>query len=165
MRTEDDVLCHIVERTLLHEECVLHIACWVISSEVHLCEYVKVVLYLRTVSQCEAHALENLHNLILHDRERVACAELDRVGSTGKVEVIGNSLSSCHLFLESVDLIECELLEFVNLHTKLLLLIGRHATEVGHQGVELTFLTEILQTKSLDFFCVGGCQRFHFLTK
>ena len=72
MRTQKDVLGNIVGM-LTNKECILHIACGVIGSEVHLGEDVVIVLNLRTIGEHKAHARENIDNLVSDDGQRVAC--------------------------------------------------------------------------------------------
>ena len=52
---QDDVLCYVVG-ICFNEEGVLHVARRMVCGEVHLREYVHVILHLGAVGQCEAHA-------------------------------------------------------------------------------------------------------------
>ena len=88
MATEKYILGNIVGVGLLDEECILHVAGWMIGSEVQHGEYVLVVIYLRTLEKSKAHAGENVDNLILHYGEWMAGTECYRVGGTGQVDII-----------------------------------------------------------------------------
>ena len=72
MAAQQDVLGDVVGM-LRDEERVLHVAGGVVGGEVHLREHVEVVLHLGTVGQHEAHAREDVDNLVRHDGQRVAC--------------------------------------------------------------------------------------------
>ena len=79
VRTQNDVLCHIVG-VGLYEEGVLHVACGMVCSKVELCKHMQVIVNLRTFSQRESHTLEDVDNLVAHDGQRVACAKSNGVG-------------------------------------------------------------------------------------
>ena len=58
-----------------HKECVLHVARRVVGGKIHRGKHVPVVLYFRTLSQHKSHSSENVYDLVLYKRQRVACAE------------------------------------------------------------------------------------------
>ena len=164
VRAEDDVLRHIVG-TGLDEEGVLHVASRMVGGEVQLGEHVQVVVDLRTFGQRESHALEDVDDLVLHDGQRVACAQLDGVGRTREVEVVGFLGSVLQLLLQGVDVVEGELLQFVDLHADGLLVLGCHIAEVLHQRINLTLAAEVFQTQLFNLFCIRCGQGAHFFEK
>ena len=60
----------------------------------------------------------------------MACAQLDGVGRTREVEVVGFLGSVLQLLLQGVDVVEGELLQFVDLHADGLLVLGCHIADV-----------------------------------
>lgn len=73
MGTEQHVLGHIV-RILRDEERILHVSCGVVCRKVEHGEDVLVVVDLGTMEEREAHALEDLDDLVANDGQRMACA-------------------------------------------------------------------------------------------
>ena len=88
MATEKYILGNIVGVGLLDEECILHVAGWMIGSEVQHGEYVLVVIYLWTLIESESHAAEDVDDLILHHGQWMAGSERYRKSCTGQVDVI-----------------------------------------------------------------------------
>ena len=84
VRAEQNVLSYII-RMLTNEECVLHVTGWMISSKVHLCKDVQIILYFRTVCQHESHTTEDVDNLVGDNSQRVTCAQLNGLGCASKV--------------------------------------------------------------------------------
>ena len=135
----------------LNKESVLHIACGMIVGKVHRTVHVPVILHLRTFGKREAHAREDVHNLVLHNSKRMASTKANGIRSAREIKVItGNS---CHLNLitQLVDALQSQILQFIDAHTHFLLHLGRHQTEVGHKGIELSFLTKVFNAQSLHF--------------
>ena len=60
---------------LANEEGVLHVAGRMVGSEVHLGEDMEIVFHLGTVGQYEAHATEDVDDLVGDDGQRMACAK------------------------------------------------------------------------------------------
>ena len=164
MRAEDDVLGHLVG-VGLDEEGVLHVACGVVGCEVELGEDVEVVVDFGSFGKGESHALEDVNNLVLHDVERMARAEGYGVGRAREVDVVADGVGSLELLFELVDFVECFLLEFVDFDAHGLFLFGRHVAEVGHEGVDFTFLAEIFQSELFDFLGIFGRERAYFFQK
>ena len=138
---------------------VLHVAGRMVGGKVHLGEHMEVVFHLRTVGQHKAHARENVDNLILHDGQRVACAQFDRVGRAGKVDVVALSLGSSEVVAQRVDFVEGHLFQFVDTNAHSFLLVGSHVSEILHQCVNLTFLAQIFQSQSLNILGIR-CREF-----
>ncbi len=88
MAAEEHILGNIVGVGLLDEECILHVAGWMIGSKVEHGEYVLVVIYLWTLIEGEAHAAEDVDDLILHDGQWMTGTESYRISCTGQVDVI-----------------------------------------------------------------------------
>ena len=101
MRAQKDVLGYIIG-VLADEEGVLHVACGVVGGKVELCKHVEVVVNLGSFGKREAHALEDVNNLILDNVERMTCAELYRISRTGEVEVVCRLLGYLVLLLKFV---------------------------------------------------------------
>ena len=162
VRAQQDVLRHIVGM-LAHEECVLHVAGWMISGEVHLGEDMEVVLNLRTVSQHEAHAAEDVDDLVGDDGQWMACAKGNGVGRACQIDGIVASLLSLAGFTQLVDAFCIALLQLVDFHANLFLLFGRHRTEVVHQFGYLALLAQVFQAQLFYLFGVLCLQRVHQL--
>ena len=60
------------------------------------------------------------------------------------------------LVAQRVDAVEGRLLQLVYLHADGLFVLGSHTTEILHQGIDFTFLTEILEAQLLNVGCVFG---------
>ena len=163
MAAENHVLGNVVRIGLLYKEGILHVAGWMVSSEVKHGKHVLVVIHLRTLEQGKAHAAEDVDNLVLDYCQWVACTQSYRIGSTGQVDVIARRFGLFHLLLQAIDLGEGSLLQFVNLDTHLFLLVAWHIAEVGHEGVDFTLLAEILDAKLFYLFSVLCCEGIHFL--
>ena len=152
---QNHVLGHVVGM-LRYEECVLHVAGRMVGSKVHLGEHVQVVFHLRAVGQYEAHAREDVDDLVLHDGQRMAGAQLDGVGRARQVDVVALRLSRLQVLAQAVDAVEGHLFQFVDAYSHRFLLIGGHIAEVLHQGVDLAFLAQVLQSQGLYFLSVRG---------
>ena len=88
MATENYILGNVVRIGLLYKEGILHVAGWMVGSEVKHGKHVLVVIYLRTLEQSKAHAAEDVDNLVLDYSQWVACTESHWVSSAGQVEII-----------------------------------------------------------------------------
>ena len=160
---EEDVLGHIARVALLDEEGVLHIAGWMVGSEVEHRKHVLVIVYLRTMVQGESHAREYVDNLVLNNGQWVTSTQGYWVSCASQVDVVAGRLSLFHLLLECVDALCGCLLELVDLDADGFLLVCWHSAEICHEGVDLTFLAQILQAKLLYFLCVLRRKCAHFL--
>ena len=127
-----------------------------VGSKVQLREHVQIVINLRSLSQREAHALENVDNLVLHDGQRMASAQLDGVGSACQVYVVCRVLGCLALLPELVDASRCQLFQFVNLHSDSFLLVGSHVAEVLHQGIDLAFFAQVFQPELFNLPGIVG---------
>ena len=165
MRAEQDVLRHIVQFRLFHEERVLHVAGGMVGGKVHLGEHMQVVFHLRSVGQHESHAREYVDDFVPDDGQRMACAHLDGVGRARQVDVVVLGFCRSRLFAKRVNLVEGSLFQLVDFNTHGLLLVGSHVAEVGHQGVDFTFLAEVLQSELFNFLCIRGGQSVYFFQK
>ena len=144
----------------LDEEGVLHVAGGVVFGEVHRREHVPVVLHLGTIGQGEAHAGEDVDDLVLHDGERVACAQLYGVGRTGEVHLGSTAVVGLEGLFEFGDALCSAGLQCVESHAHLFLLLGRHVTEVGHQVIDGALLAQILDAQCFQLFCAIGGEGF-----
>ena len=159
---EQDVVLSVA----LYEEGVLHVACRMVGGEVQRAEYVPVVFYLRTFGDCESHVAEDVDDLVFHERERVASAEGEGSGRTGKVDigllfvgVVGESL------LEGRELFGRGGLEFVEFLAQFALLLCGYGTEIVHQRGDGAFLTEVFDAELLHGFGRRGLKRGDFCLK
>ena len=110
-----------------------------VSSKVHLCEDVQIILYLRAVGKGESHALEYLYNLILYNRKRMASTQFYRVCSTCEVKFAGITFFTiCKLAAKTIDSIKGKLLELINPHTYSLLIFCCNILEVSHQSLQFS---------------------------
>ena len=118
---------------------------------------VQIVVDFRPLGQREAHALENVDNLVLHDGQRMARTQTNRVGRTRQVDVVGLVATTLQLLLERVDMVESQLFQLVDFHSDHLLLLGSHIAEIRHQRVDFALSAEVFQTQLFNFF--GTCRR------
>ena len=158
------VFRHVVG-VLRYEERVLHVARRMVCGEVEHCEDVLVVVDLRPMKQREAHALENLYDLVLDDGERMARAQVDGVGRAREVEALLSRLRGLHRLAELVDLLRGQLLELVDLHAELLFLVFRHGAELVHELTDLTFLAQVFYPEPFHVFRVLGGKLRNLLQK
>ena len=136
---------------LRDEEGVLHVAGGVVGSKVHLGEHVQVVLHFGTVCQHEAHAREDVYNLVGDDGQRMACTQLNGVGSACQVYGLVASLLRGAFLAQLVDALCGQRLQLVDFHADGLLLVGGNGAEVVHQGRNLALLAQVFQAQLLDF--------------
>ena len=136
-----------------------------IGGKVHLRKHVQVVLNLGTVGKHEAHAREDVDNLVGNDGQRVARAQLNGVGSTRQIELYVARFLGFALLAQLVDALGGQRLQLVNLHANGLLLVGCNSSEIVHQGSDLTLLAEIFQSELFYFVCVLGAQHLYFFQK
>ena len=123
----------------------------------------QVVVDFRTFGQGEAHSREDVDNLVLHDGQRMARAKAHRVGGACQVKVVLAVGLSLHLFLQFVDTLLCQLLQFIDFDADDLFLVSGYIAEVGHQLGDFTLLAEVLQTQLFYFVGVLCRNGAHFL--
>ena len=157
MRTQDDVARHVVWVDI-HEEGVLHVACRVVGGEVQLRVDVEVILHLGTVGDVEAHAGEYVDDLVLHDGERMTCAQSDGVSRAGQVEFVAAVVLTLEHLFQGGDALLRALFQFVELHADLLFLFSRHIAEVRHQFTDDPFLAEVFDAQCFQFLGTVGLQ-------
>ena len=75
-----------------------------VSGKVQHGEHVLVVVDLGTVVECEAHALEDVDDLILDNGQRVTGAQGDGVGRTCQILVVVAGIGRGDLLAQGVDL-------------------------------------------------------------
>ena len=93
----------------------------------------------------------------------MTCAQTDRVGGTGDVEVVHLSFLYGKSIAECIDFLLRLVLQFVDLDANLLLLVGWHIAEVGHEGWNDTFFAQVFDAKLFDFLSRIGCESFNLL--
>ena len=86
-----------------------------VSGKVQHGEHVLVVVDLGTVVECEAHALEDVDDLILDNGQRVTGAQGDGVGRTCQILVVVAGVSRGDLLAQGVDLVLSGFFQFVDL--------------------------------------------------
>ena len=158
--TKKDVLSNIVW-ILLYEECVLHVAGWMVGGEIHLREHMQVVFCLWSISKHKSHTRENVDDLVLDDGQRMACSELYRIGSPCQVESLVAVFACFDGITQGIESFECCLLELIDFHSHLFLLVGRYIPKICHYGIDLTFLAEIFQAQCLYLLSIRGCHFFY----
>ena len=136
-----------------------------VSGKVQHGEHVLVVVDLGTVVECEAHALEDVDDLILDNGQRVTGTQSDRVGRTRQVLVVVAGIGRGDLLAQGVDLVLSGFFQFVDLDAYGLFLVSGHIAEVCHDGIDLTFFAQILESELLDVVCVLGRQLRYFFEK
>ncbi len=146
---------------LTDKEGILHIACRMIGSKVHFGEHMQIVFNLGTVGQNETHTRENVNNLVGHNGQRMACTQLNGVGSTRQVNGLTFVLLSLTIIAQLVDALCGQRFQFVDFHTNGLFLVGGYIAEIIHQGSDFAFLTEIFQSQLLYFLSVFSAQLLH----
>ena len=103
----------------------------------------QVILHLRPVGKGEAHALEDIDNLILHDGERVTGTKCHRIWCTCEVYTLCVRLSLLCVLFEGFYLLDSQLFQLINLYADLFLHVGRNIPELCHEHSDLTFLAEV----------------------
>ena len=88
MAAENHILGNVVRIGLLYKEGILHVAGWMVGSEVKHGKHVLVIIYLWTLIEGESHAAEDVDDLILHHGQWVACTQSHWVSCTGQVDII-----------------------------------------------------------------------------
>jgi len=136
-----------------------------VSGKVQHGEHVLVVVDLGTVVECEAHALEDVDDLILDNGQRVTGAQGDGVGRTCQILVVVAGVSRGDLLAQGVDLVLSGFFQFVDLDANGLFLVSGHIAEVCHDGIDLTFFAQILESELLDVVCVLGRELRYFFEK
>ena len=86
----------------------------------------------------------------------MARAKLDGVGCARQVDGLVATFLRLTCLTQLVDALGGECLQFVDLHTDRLLLVGSDVAEVVHQGGNLTLLTQVFQSELLHFVSVLG---------
>ena len=156
VRTQEDVFGHIVGIALLDEECVLHVSGGMVGRKVEHGEHVFVIIYLRTIGQHEAHARENVDDVVGDNGKWMARAQLNGVGGAREVDVVTSGLGLFQLLPQLVDAGDGSLLELVDLDADRLFLFGGDIVEIGHEGIDFTFLTKIFQAKLFNLLGIGS---------
>ena len=137
-----------------NEECILHVACRMVFSEVHRREYMPVVFHFRTVGDGKSHAAEYIYDFILYNAQRMTCTQVDRVGSTSEVKFCGTVVLHLESFFQSCYTFLCTVFQLVQFHSHFLLLFCCHISEVSHQCIDSPLLTKVFYSQSFQFFCI-----------
>jgi len=153
MRAQHHVLGH-VALVLRDKEGILHVACGMVSGKIQHGEHVLVVVDLGTVVEREAHALEDVDDLILDNGQGMTGAQGDRVGRACQVLVVVAGIGKGDLLAQRVDLVLSDFFQLVDLDAYGFFLVCGHVTEVCHDGIDLTFLAQVLESELLDVVCV-----------
>ena len=148
----------------LDEEGVLHVAGWMVVGKVQTAVHMPVVLHFGTFRQGEAETAEDVDNLVLDNRKRMARAEGNGIRRAGEVlRSFSAAGGSSGTLLQGVNLVVCKRLQFIYSHAHLFLQFGRHAPEVVHQLCYLTFLAQILDAQGFCFLGIFGLKVSNFL--
>ena len=147
-----------LRRSLLHEECILHIACGVLQGEVQSREYVPVVLDFGALGYGVTHTREDLYNLILYNRDGVTCAICLGRARASHIAHCGQLCGSrvgkrC---LQCVHTLGGSLLQGVDFLTQLALLLCWYTLKLLHQGCKFALLAEYFDTELLNLSRCGG---------
>ena len=138
---------------LLDEERILHVACGVLGREVQGREYVPVVLDFGAFGDGIAQTREDLDDLVSH--ERYGVSRSDVVGRAGTGHVLDGGGLEVGGFgdggLQGVDTLLSGGFEGVETLPYFAFVFGGDALELLHQGVQLAFLAEDLDTELLHF--------------
>ena len=132
-----------------------------VFGKVHRREHVPVVLHLGAVGQGEAHAGKDVDDLVLHDGERVACAQLYGVGRTCEIHLGSTAVVGLEGLFEFGDALCGAGLQCVESHAHLFLLLGGYVAEVGHQVIDGALLAQVLDAQCFQLFCAIGGEGFH----
>ena len=87
----------------------------------------------------------------------MACTENGGVGRTCEVYLALLLFLVLKLLLESVEVLLCGILEFVDFYADLAFLLGRNLTELCHEAVDDAFFAQVLKTQCLKL--LGVCSR------
>ena len=141
MATEKNVFGNIHGVATLNEKGILHVTCRVISSKVQHSKHVLVVIYLWSLVECEAHSSKDVNDFILYQRQWMTCTKADRVGGTCQINIVTLCLTCLKLLFEVINLVLCDLFEFIDFHANCLLLVSCYIAKLAHQRIDFTFLT------------------------
>ena len=141
MATKEHVLRNVHRIATLNEEGILHITCWMVSSKVQHRKDVLIVINLWTLIECEPHTSKDINNLVLYKRQWMTCTEVDRVGGTCQINIVTLCLTCLKLLFEVINLVLCDLFEFIDFHANCLLLVSCYIAKLAHQRIDFTFLT------------------------
>ena len=144
VRAQKYVLRYVVV-ILFYEERVLHVACGMIDGEVQLRKHVQIVVYLGTVGQHKPHSPEDRNNLVLHNCERMPSAEWYGISRTRKVYIVVSGFYGFCLLFQFVDLVDGDLLQFVDFYAYGFFLFDCHVAEIGHKCIDFALFTKIFQ--------------------
>ena len=140
---------------LADEEGVLHVAGGMVEWEVQGREHVVVILDLRTFGDGKAKVRENLVDVATHDGQRVT-RTLHVGGGHAHVEAGIVAVLVLKLLQLLLHLVLHNVLQLVEFHAHLLAELGGHVLEVGKQGGNDAFFTQISDTEVLQsLFAVG----------
>ena len=145
---------------LVDEEGVLHVAGGMVEREVQGREHVVVVLDLWTFGDGEAEVREDLVDVATHDRQRVT-GTLHVGGGHAHVEAGIIAVLALKLLQLLFHLLLNRVLQLVELHAHLLAELGGHVLEVGKQGRDDAFLTQISDAEFLQSLFALGLETTH----
>ena len=157
------ILRHVVRIRLLNEESILHITGRMISRKIEHSEYMLVIIDFRTMIKRESHALEDIDNLILHDRQRMTRTQVDGIRRTCEVEFLSIGFLGLNLLAKLIDFLLRVLFQLIDLDAYCLFLVSGNIAEISHDGIDLAFLAQILQAEFLHVLGILGLEAVNFL--
>ena len=94
----------------------------------------------------------------------MARTEIYRVSGPRQVHILTSVLIVVEGIAQGVQALKGGLLQLVDFHTHLFLLLGGHSSKVCHYGIDFTLLAQVLQAQRLYLLGIG-CRHFRHLLK
>ena len=136
-----------------------------IFGKVECGEHMPVIFYFRTFGNVESQTGKDVNDFVAHNGKRMACAQLHGISRTGQVEIVLSVVLVVELFFQCVDFFLCFCFQLVELHADFFFLFGSHIAEICHQVIDGSFLAEVFDAQSFEFFGIGGFQGPHLFKK
>jgi hypothetical protein len=147
------------------KESVLHIPRRMIGREVEGSKDMPIIFYFRPFGDRKTEAGENITKFLTDNRDRMPGTGGDWVGGTGKVKVnIALSLPFKGL-MERLKTVLDKTFERVKTLPYFPFLIRGNVAKIIHEGRNLTFLTEVLDSQNLKGGNIGSLYPLHFATE
>ena len=128
-------------------------------------EYMPVVFNFGTFGNTESQACEDIDDFVLYNRNRMTCTEFYRISRTGQVQAVTTVILTFELFFQRIDFVLRFSFQFIQSHADFFFLFGSYVTEIRHQIVNGSLLTQVFDAESFEFFGIGGVQNFYLFQK
>ena len=128
-------------------------------------EHVPVIFNFRTFGNAESQTGKDINDFVLYNGERVACTEFHRISRTRQIQSVTIVVLTFKHFFQRVDFVLRFCFQFIQSHADFFFLFGSYVTEIRHQIVNGSLLTQVFDAESFEFFGIGGVQNFYLFQK